>query len=53
MKKYVTGDVVIRQGTTAKAMFFVVKGLLKVISEDGEVDIGELSAGTYCICKLT
>jgi hypothetical protein len=49
MRKYSVGDVIIRQGSYARAMFFIVKGTLKVISEDGEVEIGELASGTYCI----
>ncbi|KAI8925601.1 hypothetical protein BC831DRAFT_460245 [Entophlyctis helioformis] len=47
VRKYALGDVVIRQGETAKAMFFIIKGSLKVISEDGEIDFGELSHGTF------
>jgi signal-transduction protein with cAMP-binding, CBS, and nucleotidyltransferase domain len=49
MRKYAVGDAIIRQGSSARAMFFIVKGSLKVISEDGEVEIGELGSGTYCI----
>ncbi|KAJ2994281.1 hypothetical protein HDV02_001716 [Globomyces sp. JEL0801] len=44
MRKYCTGDRVIRQGDSARAMFF---GRVKVISEDGEVEIAELSTGSY------
>jgi hypothetical protein len=53
MRKYSVGDVVLRQGSSARAMFFIVKGTLKVISEDGEIVIGELSNGTYCKPVLT
>lgn len=41
------GDLIIRQGDIAKAMFFIVKGILKVISDDGEIIFGELSSGSY------
>jgi hypothetical protein len=53
MRKYSVGDVVVRQGSSARAMFFIVKGTLKVISEDGEIIIGELSNGTYCKLNFT
>lgn len=42
------GDVIIRQGETARAMFFIIKGSLTIISEDGEIEIAELSSGSYC-----
>jgi F-box/leucine-rich repeat protein 7 len=48
LRKYQTGDVVITQGETAKAMFFIIKGLLKVISDDGEIELAELTCGNYC-----
>lgn len=48
MRKYATGDIVIHQGAPAKAMFFIIKGSLKVISDDGEIELAELSNGTYC-----
>ena len=49
LRKYQTGDVVITQGETAKAMFFIIKGLLKVISDDGEIELAELTCGNYCM----
>ncbi|KAJ3354290.1 hypothetical protein HDU91_005787, partial [Kappamyces sp. JEL0680] len=47
-RKCQVGDVIIRQGEAARAMFFVIKGTLKVISEDGEIDLAELTSGSYC-----
>jgi CRP-like cAMP-binding protein len=47
-RKFQTGDIVIRQGEAARAMFFIIKGTLKVISEDGEIDLAELTSGSYC-----
>jgi CRP-like cAMP-binding protein len=41
------GDIIIKQGDLAKAMFFIVKGTLMVISDDGEINFGELGAGSY------
>jgi Cyclic nucleotide-binding domain len=48
IRKCKPGDVIVSQGEVAKAMFFIIKGTLKVISEDGEIDFAELSSGTYC-----
>lgn len=48
VRKCKPGDVVIRQGETARAMFFILKGILNVISEDGEIYLAELSPGAYC-----
>jgi len=48
LRKFQTGDVIIRQGDAAKGMFFIVKGTLKVISDDGEIELAELSSGSYC-----
>ena len=45
------GDVVIKEGDAAKAMFFVVKGTVKVISEDGEINYAELGPGNFCKCS--
>ncbi|KAL2914794.1 hypothetical protein HK105_205725 [Polyrhizophydium stewartii] len=47
VRKYSPGDSVVRQGETARAMFFIIKGSLRVISDDGEIDFGELSHGTF------
>ncbi|KAH9250649.1 hypothetical protein BASA81_011569 [Batrachochytrium salamandrivorans] len=46
VRKHSPGDIVIRQGDVARAMFFILKGSLKVVSEDGEIDFGELTQGT-------
>ncbi|KAJ3312470.1 hypothetical protein HDV04_003070 [Boothiomyces sp. JEL0838] len=47
-RKFSPGDVVISQGDLGRAMFFIIKGTLKVISEDGEIEFAELNSGTYC-----
>eukprot|EP00842_Homolaphlyctis_polyrhiza_P000730 jgi/Hompol1/1658/HPOL_004939-RA len=47
VRKYAPGDAVIRQGEISKAMFLIIKGTLKVISEDGEIEFGELTQGTF------
>lgn len=49
LRKYQMGDVIVRQGESARAMFFIVKGSLKVISDDGEIDLAELTTGSYCM----
>ncbi|KAJ3272349.1 hypothetical protein HDV01_005783 [Terramyces sp. JEL0728] len=46
-RKFSPGDVVISQGDLGKAVFFIIKGALKVISEDGEIEFAELNSGTY------
>lgn len=48
IRKYSPSDVVIHHGDQPKAMFFVIKGVLKVTSEDSEVDIAELGPGAFC-----
>lgn len=52
MRKFGPGDIVIRHGEAAKAIFFVIRGVLKVISEDGEIEFAELSHGTLCKAYL-
>ncbi|EGF82811.1 hypothetical protein BATDEDRAFT_34451 [Batrachochytrium dendrobatidis JAM81] len=47
VRKYSPGDIVIHQGEVARAMFFIIKGSLKVVSEDDEVIFGELNHGTF------
>jgi CRP-like cAMP-binding protein len=49
LRKFYPGDVVVTQGETAKAMFFIIKGSLTVISDDGEIELAELTSGTYCM----
>ncbi|KAJ3300093.1 hypothetical protein HK104_004562 [Borealophlyctis nickersoniae] len=46
-RHYNAGDVVIKEGDPAKAMFFVVKGTVKVISADGEINFAELNPGNF------
>jgi hypothetical protein len=41
------GDVIIQEGEIGRAMFFVVKGSVTVISADGERFFAELSAGNF------
>lgn len=53
LRKFQTGDVVITQGETAKAMFFIIKGSLTVISDDGEIELAELTSGSYCMYLST
>jgi len=36
---------VIREGTKAKAMFFIIKGIVEVTSEDDEIVYAELGKG--------
>ncbi|XP_065178911.1 uncharacterized protein LOC135809480 [Sycon ciliatum] len=40
------GEVIIRKGETAKAIFFVARGTVEVISEDSEVVYAELAEGS-------
>ena len=47
VRKYGPGDVVVKHGDKAKAMFFVFKGILIVTSDDREVELAELHSGTY------
>ncbi|KAI8813706.1 hypothetical protein BJ742DRAFT_672450 [Cladochytrium replicatum] len=47
LRHYQPGDVVVREGDMARAMFFVVKGTVTVISGDGEITFAELSAGSF------
>lgn len=48
IRHFAAGDVIIKEGEVAKAMFFVVKGTVKVISEDGEINFAELNPGSFC-----
>ena len=48
IRKYSPGDVVINQGETARSMFLIIKGSLKVTSENGEIDVADLAPGTFC-----
>ena len=36
-----------RQGEISKAVFFIVKGTIEVINNDGEITFAELSSGSY------
>lgn len=48
LRKCKPGDIVIRQGEQARAVFFIIRGSLKVVSDDGEIELADLSAGSYC-----
>ncbi|KAJ3153765.1 anaphase-promoting complex subunit Hcn1 [Geranomyces michiganensis] len=47
IRHYSPGDVVIQEGERARAMFFLIKGIVKVISDDGEINFAELRTGSY------
>ncbi|KAI8903825.1 hypothetical protein EDD86DRAFT_214424 [Gorgonomyces haynaldii] len=47
MRKFDIGDVVVKHGDQAKAMFFILKGSLLVTSDDREVEFATLNAGSY------
>ncbi|KAJ3156341.1 anaphase-promoting complex subunit Hcn1 [Geranomyces variabilis] len=47
IRHYCPGDVVIQEGERARAMFFLIKGIVKVISDDGEINFAELRTGSY------
>ncbi|KNC99125.1 uncharacterized protein SPPG_05384 [Spizellomyces punctatus DAOM BR117] len=47
IRHFSPGDVMIQEGEKARAMFFVIKGIVKVISEDGEINFAELRPGSY------
>ncbi|KAI8920078.1 hypothetical protein DFJ77DRAFT_451011 [Powellomyces hirtus] len=47
IRHYSPGDVVIQEGERARAMFFLIKGIVKVISDDGEINFAELRPGSY------
>lgn len=47
LRYYRPGDVVIKEGDPAKAMFFIIKGSVQIISEDGEFVVCEMSEGWF------
>lgn len=47
IKLYKQGDVVIKEGDPAKAMFFVIKGSIQIVSEDGEFVVCEMNEGSF------
>lgn len=47
IRHYAIGDTIIREGTKAKAMFFIIKGVVEVTSEDDEVVYAELGKGCF------
>jgi Cyclic nucleotide-binding domain len=48
VRKYGAQDIVLKHGDEAKALFFVIKGVLSVTSEDREVEFAELEPGSFC-----
>lgn len=49
-RHYAIGDSIINQGEIAKGMFFLIKGNVRVVSDDREVIFADLNAPA--ICKL-
>ncbi|KAI8822849.1 uncharacterized protein EV422DRAFT_381018 [Fimicolochytrium jonesii] len=47
VRSFCAGDVITQEGEKARAMFFLIKGIVKVISEDGEINFAELRPGSY------
>eukprot|EP00833_Pecoramyces_ruminatium_P003799 jgi/Orpsp1_1/1177831/evm.model.c7180000063044.1 len=47
IRYYSIGDTIIREGTKAKAMFFIIKGIVEVTSEDDEIVYAELGKGCF------
>ncbi|KAI9206712.1 uncharacterized protein BJ171DRAFT_597363 [Polychytrium aggregatum] len=46
-RPYNPGDIVISEGEMAKAMFFILRGTVQVISKDAEITFAELYAGSF------
>ncbi len=42
------GDIIIQQGQKAKAMFFLLKGTVDVVSDDNEIIFASLDPPTFC-----
>ena len=49
VRKCGPGDVLVKHGDKAKTMFFILKGTLNVVSQDREVELAELTSGSFCI----
>ena len=47
MRMFSKGDFIMRQGEVARAVFFIVKGTIEIINDDGEITFAELSSGAY------
>jgi CRP-like cAMP-binding protein len=47
IRYYSIGDTIIKEGTKAKAMFFIIKGIVEVTSEDDEIVYAELGKGCF------
>lgn len=45
---YKDGDVIMREGEMAKAMFFIIKGSVSIGSDDFETVFAELMAPSFC-----
>lgn len=49
IRSYQPGDHIIRQNEDAKAMFFLIRGNVDVVSEDHEIIFASLAHPSYCI----
>ncbi|KAI9017624.1 hypothetical protein BC832DRAFT_545249 [Gaertneriomyces semiglobifer] len=47
IRHFSPGDNVIREGDQSRAIFFIVKGTVKVTAEDGEINYAELGPGSH------
>jgi len=47
IRNFSIGDTIIKEGTKAKAMFFIIKGIVEVTSEDDEIVYAELGKGCF------
>ncbi|OZJ03062.1 hypothetical protein BZG36_03781 [Bifiguratus adelaidae] len=47
LRQYGTGDVIIRQGDPSKALFLLLRGTVRVCSQDGESVYAELDQGNF------
>ncbi|KAI9089579.1 hypothetical protein DFS34DRAFT_639085 [Phlyctochytrium arcticum] len=47
LRHFSPGDVIVHQGEKARALFFVIRGIVKVMSDDGEINFAEIRTGSY------
>jgi signal-transduction protein with cAMP-binding, CBS, and nucleotidyltransferase domain len=48
VRHFAAGDSIIRYGDPAKAMFFIIRGSVTVVSSDGEITFANLSQPSFC-----
>ena len=48
VRNYQPGDIIIKTGDIAKAIFFIIKGSVFIINEDVESPIAELTPPAFC-----